>query len=253
MGLLSKASGINLSKKLAFNDFIVSHNLKTAAIFNNENNSFIIKNSIGFDIKSIINSKSTLDFWNGICTQKNKVYNFSKEDNSINSLLQFFSFSMNEKIENISLYHSNEDSILMVINNIIDSSIITDFLNINLESEFKYNLPSSIENDSLIYLYELNFSDSLSDYDLIFKDSIKNEIFNRFSNFYFSNSCSIDWNNNLIRVFKFAPEDFDSELLIKHIKLNINEIDENLSSKIKINFINSTKDLSEVDSIMKAE
>ena len=72
MGLLSRASTMDNKPLpvLAFSDFINKYSLKTCALLEPEGADYIVTDSIGFDAYSIITSKSTIDFWEGICKER---------------------------------------------------------------------------------------------------------------------------------------------------------------------------------------
>lgn len=254
MGLLSKASNLDLSNKLVFTNFIKINNIKTCAIFENTNDLFVIKNSIGFDVKSICSSESTVDFWNGICNKTNTVYKFAKSDNSLNCLQQFFSYSMNEKIEFISIYKSVENKILLLINSDIDSAIITDFLSLNNDEITICNIGNfSISDNSKAFVYELSLCALLNDLNEKFHNSIINELYNRISCKYFDNILIIKTPEMNIRFCINQESNSNENIIIKHLELTLNEILDTTSGKIKTSLITSTTELSNLEEFFKVE
>ena len=92
MGLLTKANTLDKEKGMAFSDFVKKYKLKFCAVFEKNDNNFLIKNSIGFDGVSILSSLSTQDYWNGICSNFNELNIFSDDNRTLFPLLQLFSF-----------------------------------------------------------------------------------------------------------------------------------------------------------------
>lgn len=254
MGLLSKASGLDFSEKLVFTDFLIKHNIKTCAIYESSNNIFFIKNSIGFDASSILSSDSTFDFWNGVCSRKNFVYKFQKEDNSINCMLQFFSYGMNEELEYISLYRPSDDKILLLVNKEITTDIISDFYKLTDQKIDYVNISNlNLQDSESAYKYEISLNEAVSAYNFEEQDSIKNEIYNRIKISLFDKNHSIRLNENKIRLFFLAPKDFNGDSFAPHLKCIISEIIDSNSNKLNISFAGASDNLQEIQLFMKVE
>ena len=161
MGLLSKASTLE-NKGLAFSDFIQKHSLKTCAVLKENGNNYSVENSIGFDGKSIITATSTTDFWTGICNKEGIIKLFEKKGNSINTLLQLFSDSMKESLEELFIVKNNKNKILISEQEIFNNTI-EDF---NDLSDSKHHcdiekLNPLIKDGSSVLKFEIDFSNSL--------------------------------------------------------------------------------------------
>ncbi len=102
--------------RLDFFDFIKQHSIPFAALFTKDNDLYYSQFSAGLDGLSVCSSVSTADFWDGLITQKYKLYNFSAKDNSIGPLYQFFSDKLKDKIEKVCVYKTKDDSILVLCN-----------------------------------------------------------------------------------------------------------------------------------------
>ena len=129
MGLLQKLnSGVYDTPELSFkenqniksqenilpiyiNDFLISNEISSFAVLEIINNHYFITNSFGYDVKSIYSSYSTVDFWNGLIKETNKIYNFNYENNSITHLFQFFSGDLIESIKQILVYKTETNKI----------------------------------------------------------------------------------------------------------------------------------------------
>lgn len=251
MGLLSKVSNLDLSEKLTFSDFVISNSIKTCAILDKLNNYFSIQNSIGFDSNSIISSHSTNDFWDGICSKRNSIYTFSKNDNSINCLLQLFSFQMKESINSLSIYRTN-DLIFLLINQEITSKIISDLLIIeNIYPTFcKLNFNTLI-NSKNAYKFEISFEMLLNSYKNNELSSILNELTNRFLCFYSNLNQCTRISQDKIRLFFIENDSFNEKVFIKNIKLNLSEVIDNQIESIKVSFKGKTNNCDEIISFMK--
>lgn len=252
MGLLSKASNIDFSEKLAFSTFIKNHNIKTCAIYEIENNIFSISDSIGFDSFSIAASESTVDFWNGICSKTNVVVEFAKANDTLKPLLQFFSFDMQENLSFVNIYR-NDNKILLIKNQNITSEIISDFLKVDYSTPYStYTKITSLSENERIYKYEINLDNALNSYDGKTKKSLFNEISNRIICKYFEN-CAIRISESKIRFFKIANSDFDGNAIIKHIKINLTEVIDSNSNKIDISYTGASDSTNELELFMKVE
>lgn len=253
MGLLSKASSLDFSEKLAFLHFINSHKIKTCALYEYKNNSFYIQNSIGFDSLSLIASKSTKDFWDGICPENNTIYSFTKE-NSLECLQQFFSFEMNEIITFIEICRI-QDKLLLLVNEKITPSMINDFTKID-NSIYTKNISThfpNLQSDFYFFQYEINLEKITESYENFIQLSIKNEIANRIESSYSVENFAIRLNENKIRICFIEKNSFNKKIYPKHLKLLLSQIIDKNAKKIEISFIGKTSNVNEIQNFMKAD
>ena len=243
MGLLSKASFVSTSKsELAFSEFILKYNVKTFAVFLLEDNYYSIESSIGFDGSSLITSLSTKDFWDGVCAELNKEYNFSKTGNTPNPILQFFSFEIRDDIHSISIYRT-EDKIFMLCNKEFNEELIEDMLSISpsLNSIDLDLFNKEITKDSKVFLYEIDLSEAIETYlamkqkktehDILLKQSLYNEIINRFS-CCFAKHAVKRLSENRIRILLNVDKSIHEEHLICHIIFVLQDVIENAAELI---------------------
>lgn len=225
MGLLSKANLLDSKTGgLAFSNFIRKYNIKCCALFEKINDSFYITNSIGFDYNSIKISKSTNDFWNNI-----------NESQDLSIFKQFFSSDLSEKIKTINVIRINSNSIFMLCNSIISDSMKEDL--------------HSIDSSNLLNEYE-NITDneglyskiivSIKNIDSPFFSSISNEIFNRFINTLFR-EIKISKNNDNIKFLIPVSNDFDSQLFLNHLLINLSDLFLQPAEYINIDVSNADK------------
>ncbi len=251
MGLLQKLnSGVYDTPELSFkenqniksqenvspifiNDFLISNDISNFAILEIINNHFFITNSFGYDVKSIYSSYSTVDFWNGLIKEKNKIYNFNYENNSITHLFQFFSGELIESIKQILVYKTDSDKIYIFCLKKTSDKIL------QLQNQIK-NLDFSIKTtDSLNFttntrLFSLDTQNAILEIvseNIRNKFYLKNNFFNAIKaelvnrlNFYFSNNSRVSLkNNNKIEITtNIDNKDFD--LLEFHINENLKNI-----------------------------
>lgn len=250
MGLLQKLnSGVYDTPELSFkenqniksqenilpiyiNDFLISNEISSFAVLEIINNHYFITNSFGYDVKSIYSSYSTVDFWNGLIKETNKIYNFNYENNSITHLFQFFSGDLIESIKQILVYKTETNKIyifclkktsnkLLQIQNQIKNLDLSFNLSVSKIETTNSNFTLEIQNTILEIVSE-NIRNKFYLKNNFF-NAIKAELVNRL-NFYFSNNSKISLNNdNKIEITaNINSKDFD--LLEFHINENLKDI-----------------------------
>lgn len=250
MGLLQKLnSGVYDTPELSFkenqniksqenilpiyiNDFLISNEISSFAVLEIINNHYFITNSFGYDVKSIYSSYSTVDFWNGLIKETNKIYNFNYENNSITHLFQFFSGDLIESIKQILVYKTETNKIyifclkktsnkLLQIQNQIKNLDLSFNLSVSKIETANSNFTLEIQNTILEIVSE-NIRNKFYLKNSFF-NAIKAELVNRL-NFYFSNNSKISLNNdNKIEITaNINNKDFD--LLEFHINENLKDI-----------------------------
>lgn len=244
MGLLSKAENIEaaefkpseLNSAVSFSEFICNNEIRTCALFEFINNKFYITNSIGFDANSIISSVSTKDFWDGLC-KENSVKEFSKKDNSISPLLQFFSFNMTEKLENINVLKL-ENRILILCNKKIDQTISNQFalINKNFSEPESSKLNSKINSKTKCINCTINFDEALDSFITtnikekseiqVFKESLFNELANRIIGYTDINAVKVFSKNEVkkLKAIFLAKQNTQFQLLMTHLIINLREV-----------------------------
>lgn len=243
MGLLSKAENIGtaelnspeLNSAVSFSEFICNNEIKICALFEFIQDKYFITNSIGFDASSIISSVSTKDFWNGLCIE-NSVKEFSKKENSISTLLQFFSFNMSEKLESISAL-KNENRILVVCNKQIDDKIKKQFALIgrSFSEPDSSKLNSLINSKTKCINCTINFDEAIDSFITanikdkteipVFKQSIFNELANRIICYTDINAVKVfdDGEEKKVKAIFLAKQNTQFQLLMTHLIINIRE------------------------------
>lgn len=263
MGLLSKASEITTVNKLAFPNFIISHKIKTFAVFQLNNNYYSIVNSIGFDGTSLLSSLSTKDFWDGICPDNNKIYNLQSDNKSLNPMLQFFSFELIEQIKYVSLYKS-DDKIFMLCNKDFDQSIISELNNIDYVSDYINldELNKQISKDSKLIKSEIIFSEAINNFislkgkDIENKENAKSillqELQNRFKCYLAPYSTKVLSDNTVKSLFNVDNSILD-EHLICHLVYNLRSVIGKSAEMLSFNMEGIADSIAEIKSYLQVE
>lgn len=98
-------------ERLSFFDFTKKHSLSNTGVFTKNGVFYSFSASKGFDSDTVLQSLSTSDFWEG--TIKENAWSiFSRVDNNLNTMLQFFSNDMKNAFSFVCVFQ-NEDHILL--------------------------------------------------------------------------------------------------------------------------------------------
>lgn len=263
-GLLQKANLLNKEKGLAFSNFIHKYYNLKFAVFTKQTNFYFITNSLGFDGLSILSSYSTADFWDGLIPGKNTVVNFSGSDGSLNKMLQFFSFSMKDKVNEVSVYKT-DDKIILLCNEKISNNFIHDIslLDETITSFDQTRINAEITTGCNVYKYALSYIDAVtslvnekantSEYTDLFKNALLKEISNRLTNYFYSPNCTITTSNNVNNIVLFSKENINDDLLLHHLKLCLQDVVENYSNLISLEFLGQAQTFNEIQDFLKVE
>lgn len=186
VGLLKKSLMASELHRLDFFEFAGKHNLEIAAILKNNNNTYKIENCIGFDGESICLSPSTFDFWQGTITSANQLYSYNSSSSEALPFFQFFSKQLKDKIQNIQIIKTKNNSIFIICNKDIQAT--TEFIQ-ELEAventEVTFEKTSTLENQTYTNTYIIDFSEALESFvlsnsknDIQFTKVIIHEIYN---------------------------------------------------------------------------
>jgi len=189
MGLLSRISaGFDTPAEespqkdggLSFFEFIKKHNLSHCAVFERVNTFFVFSHSYGFDGDTILQSISTSDFWEGT-VEKEKWNYFSRDENNLNTVLQFFSVNLKTKLTYVNIFPSKDRILLVAYDTKPEYGESLDFISKDFLSLDYDKLPESVENEeSKLCLYtNINeaASDVLGNLNIEIKEVMKNAFF----------------------------------------------------------------------------
>lgn len=265
MGLLSRANTLDEIKSnpgLAFSDFINKHSLKICALLEKNNNSYFVTNSIGFDAASLFSAVATSDFWDGICGKSANIYFF--KDSERTKLLQLFSFQLKDKLSELSVYKNFASQILLCAGT-INQEIAADFENIRNHSHQNdiYKLNPLIKENSVVLLLKLDFSQAIKgfyssekndqiSFDL-FQKALMNELFNRFCCYYNLTDAVTLLDSGIIKTVFITNKEYSTELVSRHIILNLKEVLNTYAEKIQIFFSGSADTCDKIKSFLQAE
>ena len=258
VGLLRKIILMDEKNRLDFFDYVDKYKLSQCAILRQHEGLFQISSCFGFDSKSILKSVSTEAFWNGLIPKKNKPYLFSRRDNSIQPLFQFFSDNIIDSISSIILYKTKSNVILLAssadIEKLIDDKEF--FKNFNeLDTyDVKYAFspnPADLfggfksSNKSNTYsIYKIELSDAINDFMLINKENLTQNQDTHFKQVIFYNvyytlkKCFPDHRleeaATTIKLFIPGDTGLPEKMLTKHLQLLLKEILGESSFQIQI-------------------
>ncbi len=178
VGLLKKSLLAGDNRGLDFFEFTGKYNLDICAILKNQDNSYKIKNCIGFDGESICLSTSTADFWQGTIEYTDKLYSFDTSDQTL-PFLQFFSKTLKEKIKSIQIISTKNNSIFIFCNSSLKFSpiFIDDLYTVektDTDFEKAYGTPDYTK---FTNSYTLDFSEALESF--ILADSKNDTVFTK--------------------------------------------------------------------------
>lgn len=253
MGLLSRASNLDEKPLLAFSDFILKHQLKTCAVLEKEDIYYTLSNSIGFDVSTITSISSTPAYWQGLCPQEDVIYNFLKKDDSISPLLQLFSFNMKDEVTELYVCRASTSKILLSCQELSQKAVedlerlSNNYHQCNIE-----NLNQYIKDGSNVLKFTLDLAPVIEGSDKE-KNAIFSEYYNRLLCFYNKpDATSVSKNYTLKTVF-IADKTFSSDLIAKHLLLNLKDITDQSPSQIKINYLGTAASCNEIKEFLQAE
>ncbi len=252
VGLLKRIIRMNEKNRLDFFDYVNKYNLSQCAVFRLNNGIFQINTCYGFDCNSILKSVSTLDFWDGLIPQKNTPLLFSKKDNSIQPLYQFFSDKLIDAIDSIVLYRSQDDVILFCSSSSIETLVEDKDFFAQFSSLDKFDFEFAFSNDEAYFTdnpaaakantYIINLYDSIKDF--IDKQNISDNQKLHFEqvifyNIYYSlRKCfpknPIEEADYSINLYIQARNSIPKRMLEQHLILTLKDILGDSSSKLKI-------------------
>lgn len=265
MGLLSRANTLDELKSnpgLAFSDFINKHSLKICALLEKKSSKYYVINSIGLDAESIFTATSTCDFWDGICIDSGKIYNFKDSENR--KLLQLFSFTLKDTLQELSVY-KNKDGQILISSGSLTNEAAKDFEIISSKQhENNYlNLNPLIKENSVVLLLKIDFTEAIKALYLsvkdvvsdneIFSKSLMNELYNRFSCKYNISDTTLQTNQFTLKTVIITNKEYSVELITHHIILNLKEVLNANADYTQICFSGTADSCEKIQSFLQAE
>lgn len=267
--LLKKYVRESAVKRLDFYEFTKKYNLKICAILEAYKNNIVVSNCVGFDGITIISTLSTIDFWTGTIPSRNQWYKFSTSDNTIAPFYQFLSFNLKEKIENIYIYYTDSDKILLLcsdteIDLTDDKYLLDDFTHL-VESEDKEidNTKIEIDVDSTITKYSLEIEKAVKTFlalnltNLEFLDYFKkifyNAIFYELNNFLNRHYYIYHTEEVKFNFISLIKTDISDSLFIEHLKKNLAPLLDEEVNLLVLHNLGKASSYSEISSFLKAE
>lgn len=248
MGLLQKSINITNNQKISFEQFTKKYNLSLCAVLTKQNQDFVITNSIGFDIISILSSVSSETFWEGTIKEKNKWYSFTNNAQML-PFYQFFSFNQKDKIDSININFINANNILIICSkndlDFSDSNIISDFNSIDFDLKEKLDISefSKAQNENA-EKYNINFTKAVNkqlekylrnnNYSNLIEKSIGNQIYYSLKNYFPSPNFCAQINNSTFHILYKTGKELPLDLITEHIRKSFDLILDEESKLIEV-------------------
>lgn len=264
MGLLSRASHLDVKPGLVFSDFIIKYSLKNCAILEKDDIYYSLKHSIGFDANTVNTISSTPAFWKGLCRVQGQIYHFEKSDGSISPLLQLFPQKIKDELKEVFVCRGFSERIFLSLNNFKSEAaqdldyIIPGFHNCNIE-----NLSPLIKENTTVLKFSLDFTKAIGRF--MGPDHHIREIFNAKSPVYFDefynrllciynqNDATTVKENLILNTVFITDNNFPAKLIENHLKMNFKEVMESSADLIEINFVGEAKTAGDIKEFLQAE
>ena len=166
VGLFKKSLIVSSSSGLDFFKFSSRYSFDFCAILGESDGIYCVEQSAGFDGISICNSISTKDFWNGIITMKNELFQFSQSQNNIQPFYQFFSPELKDKITTLNVIKYDEGKILFFSSDSKKLDVEAIINDVKAVNTFKETSPVSQSNagENDYYLCKFDFSQAVESF-----------------------------------------------------------------------------------------
>ena len=248
VGLLKKSMMAWQYDKLDFFEFIEKYNLSLCSYLQVQDNFYCITKSFGFDGKSICQSYSTKDFWDGTIKEKNNLYTFEQDSSDILPFYQFFSDKLKEKIERLFIYKLDDDSIFIFASNkaySIPETLIYDLQNTAFEGDFIKNNSSAQSGPA--FEYEINLFEAIESFILanakankVLINAISEQLYINLSLYFPKPNIITKKENGIYQVKVFSSQALPIELFTAHLQNQIKFVLDNHSELISIELLNNT-------------
>ena len=261
-GLLYKAE--NLSKSdCSYISFLRKHNIDCIFELKFYSYYYFCSKSYGLDASTILQTKSTKSFWEGIIPSCRKIYNFKKDDNSIAPFRQFFSFELKDSIDLVSVYQYDNETILLLCNQPLTDEIINDFPISTTESNLHLSqIQDQINENSILNLFSIDFSEcveNISEEKLKNNENLKieyenvllNELFTKLQ-FYFSDpSAVIQTSRTAANILFVSKTAISEDLIVTQLIKLFSKVIGASSELINFNFLGKTRSITEIKEFLK--
>ncbi len=247
VGLLKKSMMASQYDKLDFFEFIQKYNFSLCSYLKPQENFYCITKSLGFDGKSICQSYSTKDFWDGTIKEKNNLYTFEASTTDILPFYQFFSEKLKDKIERLHIFKLDDDSIFILITDkafTIPQTLIYDLQHTDFDSDFVK--AGSSTDEASASNYEITLSEALESF--VLSNSKSNQmLINAISEQIFTNLCMYFPKPNVVtkketgiyNVSTPSSQTVPIELFTAHLQNQIKFVLDNHSELISIELLNN--------------
>lgn len=250
---------VNENKSFAFSDFLQKYNIFSFAICQLVDNYFLIKDSLGFDGKTISHFKISYAECDSLFNANNTFSTINIADYPFLNVL--FSEDVKKKNKTFS-FCKISSNFLMICNSEISADLLSDFLTTDNKQNIDFErINQNILQNNNCMTVQINFQEAIetffcssSDKQITkqqFSSSIFTEICNRFLYWYDNKDFCKQFDDYTLKLVFFTKETIPSELLINHIIYNLKDVLENSAEIIDIQ-INYTNNLLEIQDFFKA-
>ena len=248
VGLLKKSLMAGQYDKLDFFEFIQKYNFSLCSFLQLHDGYYCIQKSFGFDGKSICQSYSTKDFWDGTIKEKNNLYTFETNTSDILPFYQFFSDKLKDKIQLLHIYKFDDDSIFIFITDktfAIPQTLIYDLQNTSFDSDINVNKAQN-ESEACHFNYEIDLSEALESFVLtnsktnsFILNAISEQLYLNLCTYFPSPSYVTKSGNGRFNLAYAIPQALPVELLTNHLQHQIKYVLDNHSELISIELLNN--------------
>lgn len=247
VGLLKKSMMASQYDKLDFFEFIQKYNFSLCSYLQLKDNSYFITKSFGFDGKSICQSYSSKDFWDGTIKEKNNLYSFHAGTSDILPFYQFFSDKLKDKIELLYIYKFDDDSIFLFVTDksfTVPQTLIYDLQNTDFAGELK-RTPSSGQNGTS-FEYEINLFEAIESFVLansktnkLLINAISEQLFINLSLYFPKPDLLTKKEIGIYYLKNYCSQALPIELFTAHLQNQIKFVLDNHSELISIELLNN--------------
>ena len=242
VGLLKKSLLAGENRRLDFFEFTDKYNFDICAFLKAEEGSYRIYNCTGFDGESVCLSVSSEDFWDGTLSESNKLYSYKVSSSEALPFLQFFSAKLKEKISDINVLKTINNSIVIICNKAPSNlnSFISDIEAVE-KTETAFEAETKINPADFNQSFKIDFSEALESFiisnsknDVVFTKVIVDELFYNLQKNFPEPSKLLYSPKGKFTIY-LKESDLPVELLYNHLRIETSFILGNHSELLVVN------------------
>lgn len=239
MGLLSHIEEANydskeLASSITFKDFYDKYNISSFGIFHKKDGYYVLSNSFGIDIKTIVNLKFEESFFSELIIFEKKAYSYKKYDLSIQKINEAFSSTFKDNCDNVILYKVKDFILALFCNEDFTFTQETEAVLKNLSNFIKSNsinnVPENIDFNTEYFKYKISFKtaieQSLANYSngTDFSDCLFNQLVLNLSLYFPTPNFIKELSDKSIEIYIKAKTNIPAELLKIQLQNNLKNL-----------------------------